>query len=896
MFLSYDSFSDQRPDFDEKSFRKFVLSLCHSLQISLEPKSRSGLQLFNEKNDDEWEKSSMKIRDDRKFDEIEKFREQMDEFEELREPIYLDRYNQNNIEILKNEKRYLEDFDLRQERNEMRIEKNVFMQNDHFRNENNNEKPKGSLQFNEKQKSYIPFNGPVKPELFQPSHYRMLTPIQEIQRGEGENTLPYLYSPNSPLELPTKINGKVYADERPKICNKFEEVKIKFKNDKKDVEEKEETILFPAEIFEIYNKETLKLLGKGSFGCVISIQNSKNSKFYAIKILKIEGEDDEEEYINFQAITKEINILYRLRYYDNIVRFLDHYYDKTHKNYFIIMEKGTITLADMIEQNPNGLDLKLIINLFLDVLYGLHNAHNNSVAHSDIKPANIIYFEKNPRKILNNVLQINDFTTAYTKLSKLYILNRDLIEENIFKILDFGAGTMKIQNDETLLRKGMSFTPLYGCPEVILSQTSSEIFINFEKADVYGLAKSLLSCLGLKKKQITIKQQLMSNRIEHDEAIDAMLEKIDSKYDCLKETLKGMLLYDKNRRFTLKECFDNLGYDVTLSVVNLNVMKEQQYVRFGGNEENNALPPDNIAIPLGTYSEAEFELLILKIKKAKDFLRSKQAHSEELAELERNNTTSAIKEINNDYVSGGSSIKNSNSYIILVNEIKNKFEEYKNECRHIEVEVPMGPEIYKQSGNIQVNSTQSRQTEKLLVNHLERYGFSTTAAAEPRYQGQTALNSEKTVYQMKYPESGETYIGSFKKGFREGKGIIIYSDSSIYEGNFRRDQKSEIGTMLFANNTMFHGVWRNNMMEYGKFYDYEKDTLYFGNFKSDLKHGIGIEHYSDNSYFKGEFFKNKKQGKGVMKEIKMLAFDVEFEQDNLVEKNQNLNFFEKIFK
>lgn len=38
----------------------------------------------------------------------------------------------------------------------------------------------------------------------------------------------------------------------PKYCYKFEETKIK-----------DETILFPAEMFEIYNKKTLEILGKG---------------------------------------------------------------------------------------------------------------------------------------------------------------------------------------------------------------------------------------------------------------------------------------------------------------------------------------------------------------------------------------------------------------------------------------------------------------------------------------------------------------------------------------------------------------------------------------------------------------------------------------------------------
>lgn len=276
------------------------------------------------------------------------------------------------------------------------------------------------------------------------------------------------------------------------------------------------------------------------------------------------------------------------------------------------------------------------------------------------------------------------------------------------------------------------------------------------------------------RQQIEITEKSISNKIEHDKEIDNMLEKINSKYDFLKEILKGMLLW----RFNLKECFDMLGYDISLSKVYWDIIRETQVYFRGGNEGENALPPENIASVLGTFSEAEFEIIILKIKKAKDFLSSKQAHSEELAELESN--SSAIKNLNNDYL----------SYSNILNEIKSKFESIKNEFRQNDVENFARPEIYFQSRNIQapiMNSNQKiYETNVLLQNYIQKINFSNRTAIN---QGPKQQNSDKTIYYMKYLESGEIYIGSFQRGLREGMGVIIYPDSSIYEGYFRKDSK-----------------------------------------------------------------------------------------------------------
>ena len=46
------------------------------------------------------------------------------------------------------------------------------------------------------------------------------------------------------------------------------------------------------------------------------------------------------------------------------------------------------------------------------------------------------------------------------------------------------------------------------------------------------------------------------------------------------------------------------------------------------------------------------------------------------------------------------------------------------------------------------------------------------------------LSHEKGEYKFK---SGDRYVGEYKEGVRDGKGIMYFSNGNIYEGEWKND-------------------------------------------------------------------------------------------------------------
>jgi hypothetical protein len=62
-------------------------------------------------------------------------------------------------------------------------------------------------------------------------------------------------------------------------------------------------------------------------------------------------------------------------------------------------------------------------------------------------------------------------------------------------------------------------------------------------------------------------------------------------------------------------------------------------------------------------------------------------------------------------------------------------------------------------------------------------------------------------------ETGDTYIGQFRKGttLREGRGILLSSENYIYEGFWIDDQKFGVGRIIIENGNTYQGEWANDV-------------------------------------------------------------------------------------
>ncbi len=73
---------------------------------------------------------------------------------------------------------------------------------------------------------------------------------------------------------------------------------------------------------------------------------------------------------------------------------------------YLVFEYLEKNLLEILEENPNGLDLEHVKNYIYQLLKAIEYCHRNNVIHRDIKPENLLI------KTKTNELKICDFGFA----------------------------------------------------------------------------------------------------------------------------------------------------------------------------------------------------------------------------------------------------------------------------------------------------------------------------------------------------------------------------------------------------------------------------------------------------------------------------------------------------
>lgn len=129
-------------------------------------------------------------------------------------------------------------------------------------------------------------------------------------------------------------------------------------------------------------------LGRGRFSVVQFATHIKEDSTYAVKLVKNEELEDEE---NMEALETEIKILRKL-HHPYIVKLKE--VVTTEENTYIVMEllEGGELFERIVEQGAFKEDAAAA--LFAQILLSMEYLHNMSIVHRDVKPENILYSQK----------------------------------------------------------------------------------------------------------------------------------------------------------------------------------------------------------------------------------------------------------------------------------------------------------------------------------------------------------------------------------------------------------------------------------------------------------------------------------------------------------------------
>ncbi|VHV72180.1 MORN repeat-containing protein [Clostridioides difficile] len=100
--------------------------------------------------------------------------------------------------------------------------------------------------------------------------------------------------------------------------------------------------------------------------------------------------------------------------------------------------------------------------------------------------------------------------------------------------------------------------------------------------------------------------------------------------------------------------------------------------------------------------------------------------------------------------------------------------------------------------------------------------------------------------------SKDEYIGTWKNGKKDGKGIYKWSDGCIYAGEFKGGKMEGYGICYNSKGeVLYEGEWKNNLIHGKGTYIWEKGKKYIGEFMHGKKHGQGTFYLNNELVYEG---------------------------------------------
>jgi len=160
--------------------------------------------------------------------------------------------------------------------------------------------------------------------------------------------------------------------------------------------------------------DSLDQIGVGGMAAVYKARKVSIDKVVAIKVLFPYLASDESFIERFQ---REAKAAARIQH-ENIVNVID--FGESEGAYYIVMEFYDGKTLEDILKTRHELPLDIVVQVLLEVCYGLESAHSQDTVHRDIKPGNIIFTNQGGIKIADfGLAKKSDSITMITQHGKV---------------------------------------------------------------------------------------------------------------------------------------------------------------------------------------------------------------------------------------------------------------------------------------------------------------------------------------------------------------------------------------------------------------------------------------------------------------------------------------------
>ncbi|MEM9775010.1 MAG: FHA domain-containing serine/threonine-protein kinase [Chloroflexota bacterium] len=153
----------------------------------------------------------------------------------------------------------------------------------------------------------------------------------------------------------------------------------------------------------INNFEIQEVIGEGSMGIVYRAFHPDLQRYTAIKVLRPEMIDIPD---SFERFLQEARTAAQLQH-ENIVNVIN--FGEIEESYYLMMEyvEGA-SMRELIEENPEGIDISDVAVIFSQITDVLSFAHDQGILHRDLKPDNIL-LTFNPEEHSKYQAMVSDF-------------------------------------------------------------------------------------------------------------------------------------------------------------------------------------------------------------------------------------------------------------------------------------------------------------------------------------------------------------------------------------------------------------------------------------------------------------------------------------------------------